>query len=206
MALFQRATRFITETATRSTTTFQTWSALSPLTINGITGLPLAMMSKPSGLLAWSERDWPRRFGTHRPKAESGTANTLARSQPIDLTSWFSARSVELSLPPNVKDAEFAVERVTPAGTARVWALKVSGTPEYFANGVLVHNCDAALYAWRHCYQWVAEVRQNNGLKYGKSEADWMLLQEEQEMERLLADRQAQDEEIALWGQPLIQH
>jgi len=68
------------------------------------------------------------------------------------------------------------------------------------------HCADAALYAWRHCYQWVAEVRQNNGLKYGKSEADWMLLQEEQEMERLLADRQAQDEEIALWGQPLIQH
>jgi hypothetical protein len=68
------------------------------------------------------------------------------------------------------------------------------------------HCCDATLYAWRHCYQWVAEVRQNNGLKYGKSEADWMLLQEEQEMERLLADRQAQDEEIALWGQPLIQH
>jgi hypothetical protein len=205
MALFQRATRFITETATRSTTTFQTWSALSPLTINGITGLPLAMMSKPSGLLAWSERDWPRRFGTHRPKAESGTANTLARSQPIDLTSWFSARFVELSSPPNVKDAEFAVERVTPAGTARVWALKVSGTPEYFANGVLVHNCDAALYAWRHCYAYLSDMRQDNGLRYGKSEDEWMLMQEEQELERLLQEKRNMEAEIELYGDPLDQ-
>ena len=68
------------------------------------------------------------------------------------------------------------------------------------------HCVDAALYAWRHCYQWLSEVRGANGLKHGKSEADWMLLQEEQELERLLQDRQAQEEEIALWGQPLIHH
>ena len=68
------------------------------------------------------------------------------------------------------------------------------------------HMADAALYAWRHCYQWLSEVRGANGLKHGKSEADWMLLQEEQELERLLQDRQAQEEEIALWGQPLIHH
>jgi PBSX family phage terminase large subunit len=68
------------------------------------------------------------------------------------------------------------------------------------------HCADAALYAWRHCYQWLSEVRHPNGLKHGRTDEDWMLMQEEQEMERLLADRQAQDEEIALWGQPLIQH
>jgi hypothetical protein len=65
---------------------------------------------------------------------------------------------------------------------------------------------DAALYAWRHCYQWLADVRQPNGLKYGKSEADWMLLHEEQEMERLLESQRAQQEEIELWGKPLDLH
>lgn len=29
----------------------------------------------------------------------------------------------------------------TPAGRAPVYNLTVSGTPEYFANGLLVHNC-----------------------------------------------------------------
>jgi hypothetical protein len=62
------------------------------------------------------------------------------------------------------------------------------------------HCCDAALYAWRHCYAYLADVRQDNGLRYGKSEADWMLLQEEQEMERLLEAKRNEQAEIEMWG------
>jgi hypothetical protein len=102
-----------------------------------------------------------------------------------------------------VLTAGFAVESVTPAGTARVWALKVSGKPEYFADGVLVHNCDAALYAWRHCYQYLSEVRQPNGLKHGHTEEDWMVLQEEQALERALEERKSREAEMELYGDPL---
>jgi hypothetical protein len=63
------------------------------------------------------------------------------------------------------------------------------------------HCSDAMLYAWRHCFQWLSEVRQSNGLKYGKSEADWMLLQEEQELERMLDQQRQRDGELALWGE-----
>lgn len=35
---------------------------------------------------------------------------------------------------------------VSVAGTAPVYNLTVSGVPEYYASGVLVHNCDATRY------------------------------------------------------------
>ena len=34
------------------------------------------------------------------------------------------------------------VRSVTPAGRARVWDIAVNGEPEFYAGGVLVHNCD----------------------------------------------------------------
>lgn len=33
-----------------------------------------------------------------------------------------------------------------PAGSADVYNLQVDGEPEFFANGLLVHNCDALRY------------------------------------------------------------
>ncbi len=40
------------------------------------------------------------------------------------------------------------MERViTNAGVEPVYNLTVEGVPEYFANGLLVHNCDALRYA-----------------------------------------------------------
>jgi len=39
------------------------------------------------------------------------------------------------------------------AGRARVFNLQVEGVPEYFANGILVHNCDE-LAAWRYPETW----------------------------------------------------
>jgi hypothetical protein len=106
---------------------------------------------------------------------------------------------VELSSSPGWHDARFVAERVTPAGTARVWALKVAGTPEYFANGVLVHNCDAMLYSWRHCYQYLADQLQSNGLRYGHTESDWMLLQHETELERQLEEKRYREQELSMW-------
>jgi len=39
-----------------------------------------------------------------------------------------------------------AVRSLTPAGRAPVFNLQIEEVPEFFANGVLTHNCDAA--AW----------------------------------------------------------
>lgn len=66
------------------------------------------------------------------------------------------------------------------------------------------HCVDAALYAWRHCYQWLSEVRQANGLKYGKSEADWMLQYEEQQMEKVLEERRAREQGLVMYDDPAI--
>lgn len=44
---------------------------------------------------------------------------------------------------------------------ALVYNLTVDNTPEYFANGILVHNCDVILYAWRHTFSYLYEPRDN---------------------------------------------
>lgn len=42
---------------------------------------------------------------------------------------------------------EVSIESVLPAGHAETWNLTIESDNEYFANGVLVHNCDALVYA-----------------------------------------------------------
>jgi|GEM_PF-1909746 len=44
---------------------------------------------------------------------------------------------------------------ITGTTEETVYNLTVAGEHEYFANGILVSNCDAMLYAWRHCYQYL---------------------------------------------------
>jgi hypothetical protein len=41
-----------------------------------------------------------------------------------------------------------------------VYNIKINGPHEYFANGILVHNCDAILYAWRECRHYQSEASQ----------------------------------------------
>lgn len=65
------------------------------------------------------------------------------------------------------------------------------------------HLCDATLYAWRHCYQYLSEMLQPNGLHYGRSQEDWMVLEAERELERVLEERRAQEADLALYSQPL---
>jgi hypothetical protein len=41
------------------------------------------------------------------------------------------------------------VQHVRVSGTGDVWNLSVANTPEYFANGILVHNCVQAFWTER---------------------------------------------------------
>lgn len=49
---------------------------------------------------------------------------------------------------------------VAPSGrTVAVFNITVEGEHEYFANGLLTHNCDAALYAWRDAQHYAAPIQ-----------------------------------------------
>lgn len=55
-----------------------------------------------------------------------------------------------------LKPAQFHVVKKEKMPSSGVYTLSVNNKHEYFANGFLVSNCDAALYAWRYCYNYAA--------------------------------------------------
>ena len=71
------------------------------------------------------------------------------------MTKYASARTVRqsLSLTSTASHEPVHVVAVRPLEkTAEVYNLTVADSPEYFANGVLVHNCDAIRYALARHY------------------------------------------------------
>ena len=53
----------------------------------------------------------------------------------------------------------YLVQARRPIEKDSVYNLKVKNGPhEYFANGILVHNCDSTLYAWRYCKHYIKNV------------------------------------------------
>lgn len=73
------------------------------------------------------------------PTGRSGTAQSVARH------SWPGA-------PSHNKHAPISVVRLAAAGRQDVFNLTVEGEKEYFANGILVHNCDAAIWAFSELF------------------------------------------------------
>lgn len=65
-----------------------------------------------------------------------------------------------------------------------VYALSVDGEHEYFANGVLVKNCDTLLYGWRKCYQYLS-AKEEKKPRAGTPEAS--------RLEQLAMDEEADD-------------
>ena len=63
---------------------------------------------------------------------------------------------------------------------APVYNLTVAEAHEYFANDILVSNCDAALYAYRYAYHYLA-APQEPIVQYGTRE--WYEKQEEKMLE-----------------------
>lgn len=70
---------------------------------------------------------------------------------------------IQTSPPTNILNNSFVVglaTRETLTQKEKVYGLQVSEKHEYFANGVLVSNCDAMLYAWRNGYHYQSEPTQ----------------------------------------------
>lgn len=144
---------YTTETRTRATTTSVIWNACRKATTKDTTlqknqfclstGLR-ALWSRASALIAahgtrvnapratqcatGANKNGPTRSGVCRERA--------AAAESLSSLGW------ELS-------AASVVSTWRPTGRQSVYCLKVEGAPEYFANGVLVHNCDE-LAAWMY--------------------------------------------------------
>ena len=63
------------------------------------------------------------------------------------------------------------------------------------------HCSDAMLYAWRHCYQWLAETGAHRLTPYASASADWMVVEAERRLEESLAERDRMEAESRLYSE-----
>lgn len=149
---FQTATTFITKMATPITTR----QTISNACLQGSTQANMpAGQPAPRKLLTFAKSERWQRNGIRRQMASNGIGNRLSKLQrrfflkPIASarTALFAAKNL---LPGRSWRAEpsFATPTAGPqlCGVAEVWNLAVDGVSEYFAEGVLVSNCDALRY------------------------------------------------------------
>lgn len=169
--LSQKVTRSTTETGTLLTVALRTWSAYRRLCIERCLGRALERLR--CGRI-WPESGEKRLSGTDPRRAASGIAKT--RSEPAScspgarnlrgsITGPASARYAAGPLSAGTR-GEFNVG--TPALTksegqsnaAPVFNLSVEGVECYYANGVLVHNCDTVTMALLHLRErWKIEIK-----------------------------------------------
>jgi predicted phage terminase large subunit-like protein len=154
----QRAGRFLLGTTstigitTGPTTPSKIWSACQKARTAAITRWPNQFRERigalwrtwfwpaPTAELSWSASGSP-------PSRDAAAATPLAR-RPSGRTLSEAAESAARSFGPALETSALSVASTwRPSGEQSVFCLKVEGEPEYFANGVLVHNCDE-LAAW----------------------------------------------------------
>jgi hypothetical protein len=104
--------------------------------------------SVSSAVVTSAARSLPLRCAVMRvaPSADATRASTTSGGLAPNVPASFSRTDTASS-----GIARDRVLRVARTGCVEnVYNLSVAGVPEYFANGILVHNCaDAMLYAWR---------------------------------------------------------
>jgi phage terminase large subunit len=157
MAPFRRVTTFITRTATRPITGLRIWNSCRPASTRvNMVGLVDGLAAK--GLALLSKRlAWLRLRGIGRQKAEGGTPSMREESQQTSSGTRSSARFAETPTSPQrppEPDSAVAHARqplyvvgVRPSGRrVPVYDLTVEHHHAYYANGVLVSNCDAGRY------------------------------------------------------------
>jgi hypothetical protein len=150
-----------TKTATGQTTTFPTWSASVSLH-TGVNMLNSAAQTQNglSNWRTWKLSDLAQRLGTHLPKVWHGTKKTAMQLGPAENPSSTLAKSAGLSssllgLRGCTFAAANALRRTGEKRTQTITLLKkrqsvynltVEHAHSYYANGILVHNCDALSY------------------------------------------------------------
>lgn len=95
--------------------------------------------------------------------AETSPTGYAIQRHTSERTSPRHANSVDATTRPQTSGFGFVlkavrVSRIGPSAVQPVWNLTVDGPPEYFANGILVHNCDAASGAFNKlCRMWTTD-------------------------------------------------
>lgn len=140
----------ITRTTTRRTTTSATLSASPTATTSGstITSATIGMSGVASRLSTALARLAARLSGVSvsTPRLYASDASRSPQTQSA-LPSEPAGTAVGLSDLGWELSAASVVSTWRPLGRQYVYCLQVEGEPEYFANGILVHNCDE-LAAW----------------------------------------------------------
>lgn len=172
---YRRDQSFITKTKIQPTTTSTIWNALPLRSIPGFTTYsPVSDILPVHGTRVDREgvgiRQWPNR-GDHSlrslasvKRAASNTrmyhqlrrdsaqarANRFLEDENDLMTRrenvWSAAESSNAANTTLLKLAPVRVVRNSPGRYEKVYNLTVEDCPEYFANGILVHNCDVARY------------------------------------------------------------
>lgn len=138
-------------------TTFTISTGISLITLSTISSLFLAVSTRLSIFLSGIRkiRIWGRGLFKKLFSLISGPTRRLFQGLSF---APFAERSLKLFGAGNLFIAarraktgfpEFGAEllQISPAGKNRVYNLTVENQPEYFANGILVHNCDSLRYA-----------------------------------------------------------
>lgn len=164
--LYRRATTYITRTGTRSTTRLPTWSASPPSVITK--PIPPSDQSADALLpsLSTSQKsDRLLRSGIDRLKVWSGMLRTAKRAgrtesnRPLHAPNAEQSSSRSLRTPSSVGSpakTETGTKRIQVMKQPRelaekqpVYNLTVVDAHCYYANGILVHNCDSLAWAVR---------------------------------------------------------
>lgn len=106
------------------------------------------------------------------------TARSIGKGDRLMVIDSAATVMTKLKLVPGV------VRGLSDAGKARVYNLEVDGEHEYFANGVLVHNCDAMVWAVTSLAvgmsgpgqkEWLEALKKRQAIESGAVEVDDLL-------------------------------
>lgn len=151
LGLSSRSTTSTTSITTGPTTLSRIWSACQKALTDGTTLLRnplLAKIGRSKNRGYFSALTATQSYGASASHASPSAPRATASAPKPSAASPNTADSATLLL--SRAPETFAVSVAStwqPAAAQFVYCLKVEGEPEYFANGILVHNCDE-LAAW----------------------------------------------------------
>ena len=153
MARYLRGTTSITSMATRATTVWATLNAYLTERIGHTTPLTNRSLAAtgPHGLTSrWPASTASANLSASGPQPTRAAASALnSRVTTNGKLSAYASVAAPSSYPAPVTSVVSVASTWQPQGRQSVYCLKVDSEPEYFANGILVHNCDE-LAAWQN--------------------------------------------------------
>ncbi len=157
----QRSITSTTKMEIGRTTTFPTWNVSASLRMaTNILSSAAQMQSGLSNWRTWKRFDLAQRLGTHLQKVWLGTKKTAMQFGRTENPSSTPAKSAAAALNPSRQQrcisavanalqriGEKSTQTITPLKQRQsVYNLSVEHAHSYYANGILVHNCDALSY------------------------------------------------------------